>query len=81
MSNRVAAIVMDMKKAAEIDENRLRLSQARLDLMQRELDLQKALTKQNFDQAMSTANDAEKVSLLIQRRNELKDSIQEAAGD
>lgn len=80
MSNRVAAIVMDMKKAAEIDENRLRLSQARLDLLQRELDLQKALTKQNFDQAMSTANDAEKVSLLIQRRNELKESIQEAAG-
>jgi len=77
LEDRTSALLYLMNEIAMIDEDRLRVSQARLDLIQKEIELQKEQKELAFDQNMATANDAEKVTLLIKKREELEELTKE----
>jgi hypothetical protein len=81
MEDRMYAIVAQMSKLNQMEKSRLRLSEARLALMQKEVELSKDLAKQGWDQKMAKANQAEQVSLLIQRQNELNEKIAKSSVD
>lgn len=77
--SRVANLLYMLKQAAGIDENRLKTSEARMKLIQKEYELQKQMSKQAWDNQMAVAGASEKYGLMVERAEELRRLNEETA--
>jgi hypothetical protein len=68
---RVENLLYMLQQAAQIDETRLRVSEARMEIIQKEYELTKAMAKQAWDNQMAVAGASEKYGLMMERQKEL----------